>query len=144
MLVLKILSLVLHDSYFELGMFFISRNTVLALPIYALISACDPLRFLMILSNYIKEFTFSGASHQVSSYTQYQWYSFNYCFFPNLTFFINVNEHDGNASQLLFILDKTITYDWFVRTKNKTPYSLKFDVRCHLSIVKWDQEGNQF
>ncbi|VDO79344.1 unnamed protein product [Schistosoma margrebowiei] len=61
--VLKIVTLILVDSCFELHMFFNCRNAVFALPILVLTSASDPPRSsMMLLTRYVKDSISSRAS----------------------------------------------------------------------------------
>ncbi|VDO72792.1 unnamed protein product [Schistosoma mattheei] len=63
--VLKILTLMLVDSCFEFQMFLSCKYAALAFPISAFTSASDPPCSSMILTKYVKIFTFSKSSPSI-------------------------------------------------------------------------------
>ncbi|CAH8524646.1 unnamed protein product [Schistosoma haematobium] len=63
--ILKILTLVLVDTCFEVHMFFNCRNAVLALPILVFMSVSDPPCLSMMLPMYVKVHNSSELLHQV-------------------------------------------------------------------------------
>ncbi|VDP63717.1 unnamed protein product [Schistosoma mattheei] len=63
--VLKILTLVLVDSFFEFQMFLSFKYAALAFPIRAFTSASDPLCSSMMLPRYVNVFTSSKSSPSI-------------------------------------------------------------------------------